>query len=99
MTATAAAGDLFDAALACLQAASPDDKCALTDAASQAFVRGELQPVESAAPVPIGPPGRPTRPRLVAPRELPQRGLGSVEGRAAFFHAIAHIEFNAIDLA
>jgi uncharacterized ferritin-like protein (DUF455 family) len=27
------------------------------------------------------------------------RGLGSAEGRAAFIHAIAHIEFNAIDLA
>ena len=44
-------------------------------------------------------PGRPPRPRLVPVRELPQRGFGSVEGRAAFMHAIAHIEFNAIDLA
>ncbi|KAB8188889.1 DUF455 family protein, partial [Lysobacter maris] len=44
-------------------------------------------------------PGRPARPRLVHPRELPRRGLGSDEGRAAFIHAIAHIEFNAIDLA
>ena len=44
-------------------------------------------------------PGRPVRPRLVAPRLLPQRGLGSPEGRAAFLHAIAHIEFNAINLA
>jgi len=99
MTALAEAADLFDAALACLQAARPDDKCALTDAASQAFARGELQPVGAVGPLPIGPPGRPSRPRLVAPRELPQRGLGSVEGRAAFIHAIAHIEFNAIDLA
>ena len=44
-------------------------------------------------------PGRPPRPRLVHPRELPRRGLGSDEGRAAFLHAIAHIELNAIDLA
>lgn len=43
--------------------------------------------------------GRPDRPRLVSPRALPQRGLGSDEGRAAFVHAIAHIEFNAINLA
>ena len=42
---------------------------------------------------------RPARPRLVHPRELPRRGLGSDEGRAAFIHAVAHIEFNAIDLA
>src|SRR5690606_2677139 len=38
------------------------------------------------------------RPRLVHPRELPRRGFGTAEGRAAFLHAIAHIEFNAIDL-
>ncbi|MEE7547127.1 ferritin-like domain-containing protein, partial [Xanthomonas sp. Kuri4-1] len=41
----------------------------------------------------------PERPRLVHPRALPRRGLGSAEGRAAFIHAIAHIELNAIDLA
>jgi len=44
-------------------------------------------------------PGRPARPRLVHPRDLPRRGLGSAAGRAAFIHAIAHIELNAIDLA
>ncbi len=33
------------------------------------------------------------------PRELPRRGFGTNEGRAAFIHAVAHIEFNAIDLA
>ncbi|TWI00954.1 uncharacterized ferritin-like protein (DUF455 family) [Luteimonas cucumeris] len=44
-------------------------------------------------------PGRPPKPALVHPRDLPKRGLGSDEGRAAFIHAIAHIEFNAIDLA
>src|SRR5690606_15188017 len=43
-------------------------------------------------------PGRPARPRLVHPRELPRRGFGTAEGRAAFLHAIAHIELNAIDL-
>jgi uncharacterized ferritin-like protein (DUF455 family) len=35
----------------------------------------------------------------VPPRELAQRGLGSEAGRAALVHAVAHIEFNAIDLA
>ncbi|MBN8480723.1 MAG: ferritin-like domain-containing protein, partial [Xanthomonadales bacterium] len=44
-------------------------------------------------------PGRPARPRLVDPRHLPRRGLGSGEGRAALVHAVAHIELNAIDLA
>jgi uncharacterized ferritin-like protein (DUF455 family) len=44
-------------------------------------------------------PGRPLRPPLVAPRELHQRSLATVQGRATLIHAIAHIEFNAIDLA
>jgi uncharacterized ferritin-like protein (DUF455 family) len=43
--------------------------------------------------------GRPQRPTLVSPRSLAQRGLGSPEGRAALVHAVAHIEFNAINLA
>lgn len=44
-------------------------------------------------------PGRPARPELIDPRTVPNRGLGSAEGRAALVHAIAHIEFNAINLA
>jgi uncharacterized ferritin-like protein (DUF455 family) len=43
--------------------------------------------------------GRPVRPRLVPPRKLARRGLGSAGGRAALVHAVAHIEFNAINLA
>jgi uncharacterized ferritin-like protein (DUF455 family) len=56
-------------------------------------------PADAPPPEPIRMPGRPERPRLVHPRELPKRGFGTDEGRAAFVHAIAHIEFNAIDLA
>lgn len=44
-------------------------------------------------------PGRPARPELVHPARVPSRGLGSAAGRAALLHAIAHIEFNAINLA
>jgi uncharacterized ferritin-like protein (DUF455 family) len=46
-----------------------------------------------------GPPGRPLRPQLVAPRNLPRRALSTPAGRAALVHALAHIEFNAINLA
>jgi uncharacterized ferritin-like protein (DUF455 family) len=91
---------LFDAARMCLDAAPPDDKLARTFAAAAAFARGELSiPDAAPAPEPIRMPGRPPRPRLVPVRELPRRGFGSSEGRAVFVHAIAHIEFNAIDLA
>lgn len=44
-------------------------------------------------------PGRPPRPRLVPPGQVPQRSPFTEEGRAALLHAIAHIEFNAINLA
>ncbi|MFT4196445.1 MAG: ferritin-like domain-containing protein [Pseudoxanthomonas sp.] len=91
---------LYAAARACLDAADPARKVALTQHYAAAFARGELE-VPAAAPAPqaIAMPGRPPRPALVHPRDLPRRGLGSDEGRAAFIHAIAHIELNAIDLA
>lgn len=44
-------------------------------------------------------PGRPQLPVLVSPREVKHRSMASVEGRAAMIHALAHIEFNAINLA
>lgn len=44
-------------------------------------------------------PGRPERPLLIHPSKVPYRGLGTQEGRAALLHAVAHIEFNAINLA
>src|SRR5690606_24864481 len=94
------AGSLFDAARECLAAASPDDKVEATHAAALAFGQGLLAPdADAPPPEPIRMPGRPQRPRLVHPRELPRRGFGSTEGRAAFIHAIVHIELNAIDLA
>jgi len=50
-------------------------------------------------PAPIGEPGRPVRPSLVHPSQVKARKLTSREGRASFLHALAHIEFNAINLA
>jgi uncharacterized ferritin-like protein (DUF455 family) len=91
---------LFAAAYTCLRAATPVDKVAQTFATAEAFARSELSIDDNAPlPEPITMPGRPERPKLVHPRELPRRGFGSDEGRAAFIHSIAHIEFNAIDLA
>ncbi|MEO1328039.1 MAG: ferritin-like domain-containing protein [Pseudomonadota bacterium] len=43
-------------------------------------------------------PARPDRPELLDPRAMPKRGAGSVAGRIALIHAVAHIELNAIDL-
>jgi len=45
-------------------------------------------------------PGRPDRPELLPPNRMPKRGRGQSErGRIALWHALAHIEFVAIDLA
>lgn len=51
------------------------------------------------APELIDEPGRPARPQLVEPRDVPKRKSGTIAGQAALVHAIAHIEFNAINLA
>ncbi|GGN41292.1 rhamnosyltransferase [Novosphingobium indicum] len=45
-------------------------------------------------------PGRPDVPELLPPGRMPKRGkAGSERGRIALWHALAHIEFVAIDLA
>ncbi len=44
-------------------------------------------------------PGRPSKPDLVPPAKVMRRRLGSIQGRQSLLHAIAHIEFNAINLA
>lgn len=44
-------------------------------------------------------PGRPAKPELVPPRFTKNRGLNSLRGRKTLLHAVAHIEFNAINLA
>ncbi|HEX7916408.1 ferritin-like domain-containing protein [Rudaea sp.] len=91
--------DVFALAEACIAATSVEDKLARSSKAAASIATGDFATETSVEPRPIVQPGRPSRPRLVPPRELPQRGLGSAEGRAALVHAVAHIEFNAIDLA
>ena len=76
------------------------DKCAALDALipcylsladSEALVLGAAP---SCAEI-----GRPKHPICVPPADLPQRRAIDPAGRAALLHAIAHIEFNAINLA
>ncbi len=81
-----------NAILAAWLATDPQEKVRLTLA-----LPDPRQPVRCS--LPDQRPGRPGQPQLVPPMEVPRRGLGSIEGRAALLHAIAHIEFNAINLA
>ena len=99
-TPEAADFSLLDAACICMAAVDPLEKVALTQHYAARYRAGTLKlPAEAPEPEPIRAPGRPPQLVLVHPRDLPRRGLGSVDGRAAFIHAIAHIELNAIDLA
>jgi len=94
-----ASDNLFAWARQCLECADPAAKCKLTGLAVEALQAGQLECKSIDEPQVIGAPGRPARPHLVAPRNLPRRRLGSTEGRASLLHALAHIEFNAINLA
>jgi uncharacterized ferritin-like protein (DUF455 family) len=60
---------------------------------------GPLGDTADVAPESRQAPGRPLRPGLVPPRDVPSRTPFTLEGRAALLHSIAHIEFNAINLA
>jgi len=94
-----AQGNLFDAAAACLGEPDPSRKQSMTRTVSEQWRSGQLScDLPGAAPV-LDIPGRPARPELVPPRDLKARKLSSPEGRAAMIHAVAHIEFNAINLA
>jgi uncharacterized ferritin-like protein (DUF455 family) len=48
--------------------------------------------------VPPDSPARPERPALLNPRDMPRRRPGTLAGRQALLHAVAHIELNAVDL-
>ena len=91
--------DIFSLAESCIAATAVEEKLARSAEAATLIAADLFATTASSEPRPIAQPGRPPRPRLVAPRELAQRGLGTGAGRAALVHAVAHIEFNAIDLA
>lgn len=88
--------ELRTRALELLQLDDPVRKAAAVHA-----LQADPPPLDAALRLQAGGPlpGRPPRPRLVDPIDLPRRSPGTVAGRAALLHAIAHIEFNAINLA
>lgn len=86
-------------ALKVLCVAEPESKARLARELLDAARRGTpLDPsAEPQAPATL--PGRPARPLLVPPEQVPRRTPFTPEGRAALLHAVCHIEFNAINLA
>ena len=79
-----------------------EDKCQAVDALIPAYlaftqdqaVCEDMDPAPDCAAI-----GRPEKPVCVPPEALPFRKAVDQAGRAALLHAIAHIEFNAINLA
>ncbi|MEK8048644.1 ferritin-like domain-containing protein [Ideonella sp. DXS22W] len=87
-------------ALHALQLTDPATKAAAALELWRALRAGEqrIDP-HAALAEPPGLPGRPPRPALVPHVQLARRSPFTTAGRAALLHAIAHIEFNAINLA
>ncbi|MDI1232032.1 MAG: ferritin-like domain-containing protein [Methylobacter sp.] len=91
--------NLFDFAEAFFCQANVDEKLALTHQAWQTYIAKELTFTSGRPVLPIDRVIFPARPELLAPRQMPRRKLTTTAGVAAFFHAIAHVEFVAIYLA
>ena len=89
--------DLFSTAWDILNIASPQEKVEQTYQAVTRFTNSD--PSSDFPIYRLAVPGRPDKPELVQPRELPRRKINSLEGRVSLLHAICHIEFNAINLA
>ena len=87
-------------ALDCLLECDPAAKVCKVLALAEQHRSGDWT-VDSAAVLhqPPGIPGRPAKPDLVPPLQVGRRSMASVEGRAMLVHALAHIEFNAVNLA
>ncbi len=89
---------LAGAIRAALLECDPVAKAMATRAAARDWRAGRLDFVFDVA-MPDRP-GRPDAPELLHPMRMPRRGRGNSEkGRIALWHALAHIEFVAIDLA
>ncbi|SER42247.1 ferritin-like domain-containing protein [Giesbergeria anulus] len=92
--------ELRHRALQVLCLAHPDDKAS---AALALYVQADQHTIATTAPIPPADPqalpGRPERPELLHHTAVRRRSPATPEGRAILLHAIAHIEFNAINLA
>jgi uncharacterized ferritin-like protein (DUF455 family) len=90
---------LRDGAVRAIRAADLDIKTLLAQETARRWSGRTLSlrsPLDMAVP---DRPGRPEKPELIPPRQMPKRALTTDKGRIALLHAIAHIELNAIDLA
>ena len=92
--------ELRNAALSWLAEPHPESKASGVRALTKAWAGNKVSLDTAARLTPLSAiPGKPAKPELVSPLGVKRRGMNTLEGRAALIHALAHIEFNAINLA
>jgi uncharacterized ferritin-like protein (DUF455 family) len=92
--------ELFTYTLSCLQCTEVESKLKQVAELQLLWQRNEISLRPDATKIlhiPI--PGRPEKPTMVSALAVDKRKLSTPEGRAALLHSLAHIEFNAINLA
>ena len=90
---------VFHQAQVCLRSSSPEEKVMLTRQFAKDWTEGKYvcdHDFDLTAQVEAG---RPDKPELVQAKKLAKRSISTPEGRVILAHALAHIEFNAINLA
>jgi uncharacterized ferritin-like protein (DUF455 family) len=91
--------NIFDFAATCLFSSDIRQKITATHQARQLLDENGLSFADEAEVLPIGHARFPAKPECLPARDMPRRRLDTAAGKAAFFHALAHIEFVAIYLA
>lgn len=92
--------ELRQAALMWLIESDPHNKAAGVRALEKSWQSGGMSLAVDSVLIPSEHiPGQPSAPELVTPLAVKRRPMNTKEGRAILIHALAHIEFNAINLA
>ncbi|KZL06332.1 ferritin-like domain-containing protein [Pseudovibrio sp. Ad26] len=90
---------LKDGARQILETPDLDLKVALAYYVANQWFKGALSISRGTGEKPMPDrPGRPAKPELLPPRDMPKRAVGGKNGKVALLHSLAHIELNAIDL-
>ncbi len=90
---------LLDYSHAIVATSNLDEKVRLAKEAAQAWHHRKLSlGVRSTAKQMPDRPGRPDKPQLLAPKEMPKRNARGTKGKIALLHSLTHIELNAIDM-
>ncbi|MEO0729362.1 MAG: ferritin-like domain-containing protein [Pseudomonadota bacterium] len=91
--------NLYDAARLIVSEPVTRLKVLRARAAARLWFRRELSKAPSTPRTPLADrPGRPSKPDLLAPRDMPRRSASGTRGRFALMHSLAHIELNAVDM-